>query len=91
MKKAGTFEANTTGVVNAAVKGMPGDNASAASSVTISVLENDRYQHFLGICGEDPVDLFNIGEEEDFDEDDGGFTFDFCNLGNIGLVDVEYE
>ena len=36
MKKAGTFEAKTTGVVNATVKGTPGDDASAASSVTIS-------------------------------------------------------
>ena len=36
MKKAGTFEAKNTGVMNAVVKGTPGDNASAASSVTIS-------------------------------------------------------
>ena len=38
MIKAGTFEANKTGVVNSVVKGTPGDNASAVSSVTISVL-----------------------------------------------------
>ena len=36
MKNAGTFEANKTGVVNAVVKGTPGDNYSAAFSVTIS-------------------------------------------------------
>ena len=37
------------------------------------------------------MELFNIGKEEAFDEDDAGFAFDFCNVGNIGLVDVEYE
>ena len=35
------------------------------------------------------MELFNIGEEEAFDEDDSGFAFDFCNVGYIGLVDVE--
>ena len=33
--------------------------------------------------------MFNIGKEGAFDEDDAGFAFDFCNVGNIGLVDVE--
>ena len=37
------------------------------------------------------MELFNTGEEEEFDEDDAGFAFYFCNVGNIGLVDVEYE
>ena len=37
------------------------------------------------------MELFNIGEEEVFDEDDARFVFDFCNIGNIGLVDVEDE
>ena len=77
--------------MNAVVKGTPGENTSAASSVTISRPEHDQYQSFLGACGEDPVELFNIGEEEAFDEDDAGFTFYFCNIGDIGLVDVEYE
>ena len=35
------------------------------------------------------MELFGIGEEEAFDEDDAGFAFDFCNVGKIGLVDVE--
>ena len=91
MKKAGIFEAKKRGVVNDVVKGMQGDDASAASSVTISVPEHNIYQRFLGVCGEDPVELFNIGEEEAFDEDDAGFAFDFCNVGNIGLVGVEDE
>ena len=43
MKKAGTFEAKKTGVVNAVVKGMPGDDASAELSVTISGSEHDQY------------------------------------------------
>ena len=68
MKKVGTLEAKKTGVVNAVVKGMPGDDASAASSVTISGPKNNRCQRFLGVCGEYPVELFNIGEEEEFDE-----------------------
>ena len=91
MKKAGTFEAKKTGVVNAVVKGMPGDDASAASSVTISGPEHDQYQRFLGVCGEEPVEMFNIGEEEAFDGDDDGSAFDICNIGDICLVDVEYE
>ena len=37
------------------------------------------------------MELFNIGEEELFDKDDAGFAFDFCNVGDIGLVDVEDE
>ena len=37
------------------------------------------------------MELFNIGEEEAFDEDDAGFAFDFCNVGNIVIVDVEDE
>ena len=37
------------------------------------------------------MELFNIGEEEAFDDDDAGFAFDFCNIGHIGLVDVEDE
>ena len=36
------------------------------------------------------MELFNIGEEEAFDEDDIGFVFDFCNVGDIGIVEVEY-
>ena len=63
MKKAGTFEAKKTGVVNAVAKGTLGDDDSAELSVTISRPEHDRYQRFLGVCGEDTVDLFNIGEE----------------------------
>ena len=35
------------------------------------------------------MELFNIGEEEEFDEDNAGFAFDFCNVGDVGLVDVE--
>ena len=49
MKKAGNFEVKKTGVVNAAVKGTPGDDASAALSVTISGPEHDQYQRFLGV------------------------------------------
>ena len=90
MKKVGTLEAKKTGVVNAVVKGMPGDDASAASSVTISGPKHNRCQRFLGVCGEYPVELFNIGEEEEFDEDGARFDFDFFNVGDIGLVDVEY-
>ena len=67
MKKAGTFKAKKTGVVNSVVDNTPSDDASAASSVTISVAEHDRYQRFLGVCGEGPVEIFNIGEEEEFD------------------------
>ena len=89
MEKVGTFEAKKTGIVNAVVKGTPGDDDSAASSVTISRPEHDRYQQFLGVCGEDPVELFNIGEEETFDEDDAGFALDFCNVRDIGLVYVK--
>ena len=89
MKKAGTFKAKKTGVVNAVLKVTPGDDASAELSVTISGTEHDRYQRFLGVSGEDPVELFNIGKEEAFDEDDDGFAFDFCNVCDIGLVDVE--
>ena len=37
------------------------------------------------------MELFNIGEEESFDKDNSGFAFDFCNVGDIGLVDVEDE
>ena len=91
MKKAGTFKEKKTGVANAVMKGTPGDNVSAALSVTISGLEHGQYQHFLGVCGENPVELFNIGEEEAFDGDDTGFAFDFCNVGDIGIVDVEDE
>ena len=91
MKKAGTFEAKKTGVVNSVIKGTPGDDASAASSVNISRPEHNQYQHFLGVCVEDPVELFNIGEEESFYEEDAGFAFNFCNVGDIGLVDVEYK
>ena len=36
MKKAGTFDQKKTGVVNTVVEGKPGDDVSAASSVTIS-------------------------------------------------------
>ena len=89
MKKAGTFENKKKGVVNAVVKCMPGDDASAASSVTISGSEHGQYQRFLGVCGEDSLDLFNVGEEEAYYEDDSGFVFYFCNVGGIGLVDVE--
>ena len=35
--------------------------------------------------------MFNIGKEESFDEDDAGFAFDFCDVRDIGLVDVEDE
>ena len=91
MKKVGSFEAKKTGVVNSILKGTPGDDASAASSVTISGPEHNRYQRFLGVCGEDPVELFKIGEEESFDEDDDRFAFDFLNIGNISLVDIEDE
>ena len=63
MKKAGNFEAKKTGVVNAVVKVTPGDDDSASSSVTISGLEHDQYQCFLGVCGEDPAELFNIGKK----------------------------
>ena len=41
MKKAGTFEANKTGVVNDLAKVTPGDNYSAALSVIISGSEHD--------------------------------------------------
>ena len=41
MKKADTFEANKTRVVNAVVKGTPGEDASEESSFTISGLEHD--------------------------------------------------
>ena len=44
MKKAGTFEAKKTGVVNTVVGGTSGDNASAALSVTTSGLEHNQYQ-----------------------------------------------
>ena len=37
------------------------------------------------------MELFNIGEEEEFDEDDAGFAYAFCKFGNIGLIDVEDE
>ena len=37
------------------------------------------------------MDLFKIGEEEAFDEDGAGLAFDVCNVGDIGLVDVEDE
>ena len=66
-KKVRTFEAKKTGVVNYFVKGTPGDDDSVASSVTVSESEHDLYQRFLGVCGEDPVELFNIGKEEEFD------------------------
>ena len=89
MKKAGTFKAKKTGLVNAVVKGMPGDDASAASSVPISGSDHDQYQRFIVLCEEDPVELFNIGEEEAFNKDDAGFFFDFCNFGDIGLIDIE--
>ena len=62
MKKAGTFEAKKTGVVNTAMEGTSSDDTPAALSVTISRLEHDQYQRFLGVCGEDPVDIFNIGK-----------------------------
>ena len=91
MKKAGNLEAKKTGVVNAVVESTPVKDASTASPVTISGSEHDHYQRFLGVCREDPVELFNIGEEEEFDEDDSGFSFDFCIIGDISLVDVEDE
>ena len=89
MKKADTFEANKTGVVNTVVEGTPGNDASSASSVTIIGPEHDRYQRLLGVCGEGPVDLFNIGEEEKFDDDYAGFVLDFFNVGDVSLVDVK--
>ena len=91
MKKVGNFEAKKTGVVNTVVEDTPSDDASATSSVTISGSEHDRYQRFLGVCGEDPVELFNIGKEEEFDEDDSGFAFDFYNVGNVSIANVEDE
>ena len=83
--------AKKTRVATTIAKRTPGDDASAALSVTISGSEHNQYQRFLGICGEGPMDLFNIGEEEEFDEDNAGFTFYFCNVGDIGLVNVEYK
>ena len=62
MKKVGTFEAKKTGVVNTVLEGKPGDDASAASSVAIIGSEHNRYQRFLGVCGEDPVDIFKFFE-----------------------------
>ena len=91
MKKAGTFEEKKTGVVNIVVEDTPGDDASAAPSVTIRGSENDRYLRFLGVCGKYPVELFNIDKEEDFDKDDARFDFDFYNVGNESLTDVEDE
>ena len=61
MKKAGNFEAKNTGVVNTVVEGTSCNNASAASLVTISGSEHNQYQLFLGVGGEVPVELFNIG------------------------------
>ena len=43
------------------------------------------------MCGEDPVELFKIGEEEEFDEDDVVFAFEFYNIGDVSLSDVEDE
>ena len=37
------------------------------------------------------MELFNIGEEEEFDEENAGFAFGFCKFGDIGLVYVEDE
>ena len=91
VKKASAFEAKKTGVVNTVVEGTPGNGASSALSVTITGSEHDQYQRFLDVCGEDPVEIFNIGEEEEFDEDDAGFAFDFCNVDDVSIVDVEYE
>ena len=64
---------------------------SSTAVFTINGSEHDRYQRFLGVCGEDPVELFNIGEEDEFDEYDSGFAFEFYNVGNVSLTDVEYE
>ena len=64
MKKPGTFKAKNTVVVNTAVEDTPSNDASTLLSVTISGAEHDQYQIFLGVCGEDPVELFNISEEE---------------------------
>ena len=91
IKKAGTLGKKNTGVMNTVVEGTPGYDASAALSVTISGLEHDQYQCFLDVYGEDPVELFNIGEEEEFDEDDTGFAFDYCNVADVSLVDVKGE
>ena len=88
MKKAGNFKAKKTGVVNTVVEGKPGDDASAASSVTISGSERNRYQRFLGVCRDDLVELFNTDEEKEFDEGDAGFAFDFCIVGDVILIDV---
>ena len=74
--------------MNNVVEGKPGSNALAASSATISGSEHNRYQRFLGICGEDPVVLFNVDEEEEFDKDDYGFAFNFYIVGNISIVNV---
>ena len=35
------------------------------------------------------MELFNIVKEEASDEDNAGFAFDICNVGEKGLVDVE--
>ena len=43
IKKAGTFKAKKTGVVNTVLSGTPGYDASAVSSVTISGSEHDLY------------------------------------------------
>ena len=64
VKKASAFEAKKTGFVNTVVEGTPANGASSALSVTITGSEHDQYQRFLDVCGEDPVELFNIGEEE---------------------------
>ena len=85
------FGAKKTGAVNAVVKGTPGDDASVVLLVTISGTEHDRYQSFLGVCGENSVELFNICEEEEFDEDESGFAFYFCSIVGISIVDVEDE
>ena len=91
MKMAGNFKAKKTGVVNTIVEDMSGNDASAASSVTINGSEHDQYQHFLVVCGEDTVELFNIGEGEEFAEDDAGFAIDFYTVGNVSLADVKDE
>ena len=91
IKKAGTLGKKNTGVMNTVVEGTPGYDASAALSVTISGLEHDQYKRFLGVYGEDLVELFNIGEEEEFDEENSGFAFDFCKVGDVSLVDIEGE
>ena len=77
--------------MNTVVEDTPSNDASAASSVTISGSEHDQYQRFLGICREDPVEIFNTGKEEYFNEDDAEFSFDFYNVGNVSLADVEDE